>query len=144
MNNDELNSRHDDLAKQIVTLVGTDSPSDGFVSNVMQRIEEAQSANRLPSAEISRSDSPIIRPVAWLWAVIIGIATIVVSYVFAQEPSLDGKISLPDLPRFSELFANAINTEAAQIFALVVIITSCLFAIDIALSHRKTERRGGA
>ena len=72
------------------------------------------------------------------------IAIIAISYAFAPWSAAEGKISLPDLPRVSNLFSNAINSEPAQIFALVVIITSSLFMLDIALSRKKPNRRGGS
>ncbi len=126
------------MIKRIVELAGTESPSESFTAGVMQRIEAAQNANAQPIGAIATFQRPIIRPVVWLWTAFVGVAIVAVSFVFAQKPTADGIVSLSDLLRFSNVFAYVINKEVAQIVAIVVIITSILFSIDIVLSHRKT------
>lgn len=141
MNDDKLNSRNDKMIKQIVELAGTESPSEGFTAGVMQRIEAAQSTGKQPIGLTATFQRPIIRPVAWMWIAFLGVAIVAISSFLASDTLADGNKTLQTLPRFSDLLSKVVNTEVTHIFAIVVIIASCLFMLDLALSHKKNEIR---
>lgn len=130
---------NDEFFKRIVGLAGDESPSDDFTNSLMQRIDTIEAPVHSPGVRRMLS-LPIISNRGWIVAAIVACAFIVfLGVLYNPEEANTGNSVLPNLPRYTEIFSSAINSDFAHIFALVAIIASCLLALDTALSNRKTK-----
>lgn len=131
-------TEEDEFFSKLVGHAGTNSPSDGFTARIMQSIESGTSMNAQPVSKNNPANMPIIGPVAWLLLAFLGLAFVAVSYIPGFDKVADMNKWHLNIPRISDLFANLISIENYHLFAIVVIIASCLFMVDIALSRNKT------